>query len=355
LDIKMTRTVRLLASASVLAVSAIAVTPAFAAGTTAGTTITNQVTLDYKVGGVDQNQVTASDSFTVDRKVNLLVTENGSTTSVSPGQLAAVTSFSVANTSNAPLDLALAVTQLSGGTAAHGGTDNYNVTGPKMYVDTNLNSAYDPGTDLEITYLDQVAADDSKTVFVVADVPLGRSTGDVAGIRLTATASEATAAGSLGATITQTTGANTAGVDTVFADTAADGNVLRDGIHFDEDDYTILAAALTATKTSRVVSDPFNGSTNPKMIPGAVVEYCIAVANAAGSATATGINVSDELPVQTTYDSAFGIKLNGTVTASSCNADGTAGGAFASGVVSGTLTDIAAGVTRTLVFRVTVN
>jgi hypothetical protein len=27
--------------------------------------------LDYKVGGVDQNQVTASDSFTVDRKVNL--------------------------------------------------------------------------------------------------------------------------------------------------------------------------------------------------------------------------------------------------------------------------------------------
>jgi uncharacterized repeat protein (TIGR01451 family) len=351
----MTRTVRLLASASVLAVSAIAVTPAFAAGTTAGTTVTNQVTLDYKVGGVDQNQVTASDSFTVDRKVNLLVTENGSTTSVSPGQLQAVTSFSVANSSNAPLDLALAVTQLSGGTAAHGGTDNYNVTGPKMYVDTNINGSYDPGTDVEITYLDQVAADDSKTVFVVADVPLGRSTGDVAGVRLTATASEATAAGSLGSTITQTSGANTAGVDTVFADTAAGGNVLRDGIHFAEDDYTILAAAITATKTSRVISDPFNGSTNPKMIPGAVVEYCIAVANAAGSATATGINVSDELPLQTTYDSAFGIKVNGTVTGGSCNADGASGGSFASGIVSGTLTDIAAGVTRTLVFRVSVN
>lgn len=351
----MTRTVRLLASASVLAVSAIAVTPAFAAGTTAGTTVTNQVTLDYKVGGIDQNQVTASDSFTVDRKVNLLVTENGSTTSVSPGQTAAVTSFLVANSSNAPLDLALVVTQLSGGSAAHGGTDNYNVTGPKMYVDTNLNSGYDPGTDVEITYLDQLAADDSKTVFVVADIPLGRSTGDVAGIRLTATASEPTAAGSLGATITQTSGANTAGVDTVFADTAAGGNVLRDGIHFSEDDYTILAAAISATKTSRVISDPFNGSTDPKMIPGAVVEYCIAVANAAGSATATGINVSDELPTQTTYDSAFGIKLNGTVTGGSCNADGASGGAFASGIVSGTLTDIAAGVTRTLVFRVSVN
>lgn len=351
----MTRTVRLLASASALAVSAIAVAPAFAAGTTAGTTITNQVTLDYKVGGIDQNQVTASDSFTVDRKVNLTVAENGSTTSVSPGQSAAVTSFSVTNASNAPLDMALAVTQLSGGSAAHGGTDNFDVTGPKLYVDSNGNGTYDPGTDVEISYLDQVPADESRTVFVVADVPLGRSTGDVAGVRLAATASEASAAGSLGATITQTSGANTSGVDTVFADTASDGNVQRDGIHFDEDDYTILAAALTATKTSRVVSDPFNGSTNPKMIPGAVVEYCIAVANAAGSATATGISVSDELPVETTYDSAFGIKLNGTVTGSSCNADGIDGGSFAGGIVSGTLSDIAAGVTRTLVFRVTVN
>jgi hypothetical protein len=351
----MTRTVRLLASASVLAVSAIAASPAFAAGTTAGTTVTNNVTLDYKVGGVDQNQVTASDSFTVDRKVNLLVTETGSTTSVSPGQTAAVTAFTVANSSNAPLDLALAVTQVSGGTAAHGGTDNFNVTGPKIYIDTNNSNGYDPGTDVEITYLDQLAADDSKTVFVVADIPLGRSTGDVAGVRLTATASEATAAGSLGATITQTSGANTSGVDTVFADTASDGNVLRDGIHFDEDDYTVLAASLTATKTSRVISDPFNGSTNPKMIPGAVVEYCIAVANAAGSATATGISVSDDLPDETTYDASFGIKLNGTVTAGSCNADGASGGSYAAGIVSGTLSNIAAGVTRTLVFRVTVN
>lgn len=351
----MTRSVRLLASASVLAVSAIAVSPAFAAGTTAGTTITNQVTLDYKVGGIDQNQVTASDSFTVDRKVSLLVTENGSTTSVSPGQVAAVTAFSVANSSNAPLDLALSLTQLSGGSAVHGGTDNFNVTGPKLYVDTNINGAYDPGTDVEITYLDQLAADDSKTVFVVADVPLGRSTGDVAGIRLTATASEPTAAGSLGATITQTNGANTSGIDTVFADTAAGGNVLRDGIHFAEDDYTILAASLTATKTSRVISDPFNGSTDPKMIPGAVVEYCIAVANASGSATATNVNVSDELPEQTSYDAAFGIKLNGTVTGSACNSDGVAGGSYAGGIASGTLSDIAAGVTRTLVFRVTVN
>ncbi|MET1111997.1 MAG: hypothetical protein ABWX67_10780 [Allosphingosinicella sp.] len=352
----MTRNMRLLASASVLAAAAVAASPAFAAGTTAGTTVTNSVTLDYKIGGIDQNQVTASDTFTVDRKVNLTVSEVGtSTTTVTPGQTGAVTAFTVSNSSNAPLDFALAGTQLSGGTAAHTGTDNFNVTNLKVYADTNGNGAYNPGVDQEVTYLDQVAADTSRTVFIVADIPLGRSTADVAGVRLTATASEATASGTLGATITQTTGANTSGVDTVFADTNADGNVARDGIHFDEDDYTILAASLTATKTSRVISDPFNGTTNPKMIPGAVVEYCIAVANGAGSATASAINISDTLPAETTYDSAFGIKLNGSVTAGACNTDGAAGGSYAGGIVSGSLTDIAAGGTKTLVFRVSVN
>jgi uncharacterized repeat protein (TIGR01451 family) len=348
---------RLLASASSLAAAAFAASPAFAEGTAAGTTITNNVSLSYKVGGVDQNAVTASNSFTVDRKVNLTVAEVGNTTtSVSPGQLSAVTAFDVTNSSNAPLDFALAASQLSGGTAKHGGTDNFSVSDVKIYRDTNNNGSFDAGTDLEATFVDQVTADETRRVFVVANVPLGRSTGDVAGVRLTATAAEANAAGSLGATVTQTTGANTSGVDTVFADGGTSGgNTQYDGIHFDEDDYTILAASLIATKSSRVISDPVNGSTNPKMIPGAVVEYCIAVANAAGSATASNVNVSDTLPAETAYQSAFGIKLNGTVTGSVCNTDGTSGGSYANGVVAGTLADVAAGVTRTLVFRVTVN
>src|SRR5688572_14006406 len=343
----MDRNVRLLASASGLAAAALAVTPANAAGTASGTTVTNTVSLDYKVGGVDQNQIQASDSFTVDRKVNLTVAELGSsTTVVSPGELAAVTAFSVTNSSNAPLDLALAASQLAGGSAAHGGTDNFDVSNVRIYWDSDDNGIFDAGTDSQVSYLDQVAADDSETVFVVSDVPLGGSTDDVAGVRLTASAAEATAAGSQGAAVTETAGANTAGVDTVFADTNAGGNVARDGAHFAEDDYTILAAALSAAKTSRVISDPFNGTTNPKMIPGAVVEYCVAVANAAGSRTATNVSVSDAIPAETSYLAAFGIKVDGTVTGATCNADGVAGGSFAAGVVSGTLSNIAAGVTR---------
>lgn len=353
----MTRTMRLFASASVLAVAAFAASPASAAGTTAGTTITNTVTVDYKVGTVSQTQLSASDSFTVDRKVNLTVVGAGSTTSVSPGQTSAVTTFTVTNASNATLDFALAATQQSGGTAVHTGTDNFDVSNVKIYVDTNHDGSYTPGTDTLVTYLDQIAADATVTVFVVADVPLGRATGDVADVRLTATAAEATAAGSLGATVTQTSGANTTGVDTVFADGNANGNVAGDGAAFGDDDYTVSAASLTATKTSTIISDPINGTTNPKLIPGAVVEYCVAVKNASGTgaATATNITVSDTLPAATTYDSTFGIKLNGTMTGSTCNADGSAGGSFASGVVSGTLSDIQPGSASTMVFRVSIN
>ncbi|HEY6814161.1 MAG TPA: hypothetical protein VI168_01355 [Croceibacterium sp.] len=352
----MNASMRMLASVSVLAVAASVASPALAAGTASGTSITNTVTIDFRVGGNVQNPVSASDTFTVDRKINLTVAEVGSTTtSVSPGQSAAVTAFTVTNVSNAPLDLALAAAQLVGGTSAHGGTDNFDVSGLGVFVDTNTNGAYDAGTDLAVTYLDQVAADASRTVFVVANVPLGRATNDVAGVRLTATAREATTVGTLGAAITETTGANTAGIDTVFADTNAGGNTARDGIHFAVDDFTVLAANLSATKTSRIISDPFNNTTNPKMIPGAVVEYCVAVTNAAGSATATNVAISDSLPLSTTFEPSFGILVNGTVTSGTCNADGTTGGSHASGVVSGTLSDITAGVTRTVVFRVTVN
>lgn len=354
----MTRTMRLLATASVLAVAGFAATPAFAAGTTAGSTITNTVTVNYKVGGVDQNAVSATDNLTVDRKINLVVAQLGTTTTqVSPGQTAAVTGFTVTNSSNATLDFALSLTQSSGGTAAHGGTDNFNVSNVKLYLDTNNNGVYDPGTDTQITYLDEVAADATKTVFVVSDIPLGRSTGDVANVRLTATAAEAGGSGSLGAIVTQTSGANTSGMDTVFADTNANGNTAGDGASFAENDYTVLAAALSALKTSRVIDDPVNGTTNPKAIPGATVEYCIAVSNASGSATASNVSISDPLPAQTTYLSSYGIKVNGTVSSGTCNADGSAGGSFNSttGTVSGTLSNIAAGATSTLVFRVTIN
>ena len=351
--------IKLLLASSGIAIAALGVTPAFAAGTTAGSTITNNVTVNYTVGSVAQTAINQSNNITVDRKINLTVVEVGTaTTSIVPGQSAAVTTFTVTNTSNSVLDLGLTAAQTAGGTAAHGGTDNFDLTGVTMYVDTGTqNGTYEAGTDLAVTYLDEIAADGAKTIFVVANVPISRVNGDVANVTLTAQALEGGTASSQGAVVTQTAGANTAGMDTVFADAAgvASGDTARDGKHSDDDDYTVSAPVLTVTKQSRIVSDPLNGTTNPKMIPGATVEYCIVVANAASAATANSVNIGDTLPTQTTYDSGYGIFQNGTYTTGTCNLDGTAGGTFSAGAVSGTLGSVAGGTTKTLYFRVTIN
>ena len=348
--------VKLLATSGTIGMAALGVAPAFAAGTTAGSSIVNTATVNYTVGGVAQTAINGSNTFTVDRRISLTVTEPGNaTTSVAPGSTNQVTTFLVTNTSNATLDLGLAVAQPVGGTAAHGGTDNFDVTGTGLFVDTNLNGVYDVGTDLAVTWLDEIAADASRTVFVVRDIPAGRVNGDVAGVTLTAQARESGVTGTQGAVVAETAGANTAGVDTVFADTAGATDAARDGQFSARDDYTVAAPVLTVIKLSRIVSDPLNGTTNPKMIPGATVEYCIQVANAAGGATATAPAITDPVPSQTTYDAGYGIFLNGTVTGGVCNLDGTAGGSYAPTTVSGTLANLTGGQTRTLYFRVTIN
>lgn len=338
------------------AISGFAATPALAAGTTAGTTITNTATVDYQVGGVAQNQQSASNDFVVDRKINLLVEEVGTaTTVVVPGQTNAVTTFQLTNSSNEVLDFALDASQITGGTAAHGGTDTFDVTNVRIYRDNTVTGtvgSWDPGDQL-VTYIDELVVDTAIRLFVVADIPAGLANNAVAGVTLRATAREGGTAGSLGAAITQTTGANTAGKDTVFADTAGVNDAARDGAHSANDDYTVQTATLAVTKTSRVISDPFNNTTNPKLIPGAVVEYCIAIANSGGAA-ATSVVINDPVPGQLTFNPGT-ILLNGTVSGSTCNADGTAGGSYSAPNVSGTIATIAAGATRTLVFRATVN
>lgn len=340
------------------ALSSVAATPAFAAGTTAGTTITNTATVDYQVGGVAQGQQSASNNFTVDRKINLLVEEVGTvTTNVVPGQTNAVTTFQLTNSSNEVLDFALVASQIVGGTTSHGGTDTFNANNVRIYRDNTVTGtvgSWDVGDTLITAYVDELVVDTAIRLFVVSDIPAGLANNAVAGVTLRATAREGGLAGTQGAAITETAGANTAGKDTVFADIAGvAGDVARDGSHSDNDDYTVQTATLAVTKTSRVISDPFNNTTNPKLIPGAVVEYCIAVANSGGAA-ATSVVINDPVPGQLTFNAGT-ILLGGTVTSGTCDFNGTAGGSYAAPNVSGTIASIAAGAASTLVFRATVN
>lgn len=356
----MTSKLKIIVASGLVSAAMMSASSAFAAGTTQGTDIDNTVSVDYEVGGVGQTAVTAADSFKVDRKILFTVEEATptGTTSVAPGQTAAVTTFTVTNTSNDVLDFSLSASQLTGGTAEHGGTDNFNISGIQFFVDDG-DGTFDPVNDTATT-IENLAEDTSVRVFVIGNIPTlgaGSNSGDVAGVTLTAVALN-----SDGSAIAESddSDANTNGVETIFADTG------RDNSEAAGDDYTVGAAALTVNKISRVISDGVS-TTNPKAIPGAVVEYCIIVENGAGAATATSVGVSDDLDnivdgsgtQIVTFDNSFTPKVDGTavnLTTNTCT-PGATNGAYnaADDEVTGTLTDIAAGETRTLVFRVTID
>ncbi len=364
----MRRTTQLLGAVSATALIAVSSTPAMAVGTDAGDSITNNVTVSYEVGGVTQTDVTDSDTFTVDRRVNVDVEFIGGTTNVSPGETQAEIAFDVTNLSNDTVDFDLS-TALTAGTAA-------NIDNIEIYLDADGDrtlSAAELGAG-PITFLDEVLEDETVAVVVVADIDLAAANGDAFDVTLTADAHEAGAAG-LGAELTATAGANTAGVDNVLFDGAGATDAANAGDDSDTGDYLVGAAQISVVKSSVVISDPVNGTTDPKAIPGATVQYCIAVTNAAGASTATNVNVVDDLPFDVTYDSVFGIFVDGTATVddnstpgdptddiATCALDGSAGGAFAAGAgaggedqVSGALTDLPASTTRSLYFRVTIN
>lgn len=350
----MTSKLKLLLASAFCGPAAIIAMPAYAEGTAAATPITNNVSVNYQVGGVAQTAATATDTFVVDRKINFTVAEATptGTTSVSPGQQDAVTTFIVTNTTNGTVDFALALTQqANGATAAHGGTDAFDVTTLRLFVDSNNNGVYNPGVDTA-TFIDELPADGSVRVFAVGNIPLGLANGLVSGVTLTATVREGGATG-LGAVITPATDATVNGagtVETVFADAG------RDGVEAANDDYTVAAATLSANKYSRVISDGVS-TTNPKALPGAIVEYCIAITNAAGSASATSVSISDVVPANLIYQTAFGIQVGTSVTtvagtqvcSAATVADATT--SFGSNTVTGTFGTIAGGATRTVIFR----
>lgn len=229
-------TLRTGAALGVLA--AMSANSALAEGTPAGTSIINTATVEFEVGGVVQNQLTAFDELVVDRKINLLLTEvNSAATIVTPGQAKAVATFELTNLSNSGLDFALTASQLAGGASAHGGTDNFDiVNGPDIFVDANDNGVYDEGVDTA-AFVDELESDQTVTIFVVGDIPGTVFGGDIASVELSATAHEGGASG-LGTVVTNGAfGPN--GSETVLADGSGASDLVEDGTFTARDDYRV--------------------------------------------------------------------------------------------------------------------
>jgi len=129
-------------------------------------------------------------------------------------------------------------------------------------------------------------------------------------------------------------------------------------------DFTFCKAVpgISVTKVSSLISDPFNGTTNPKAIPGAVMEYCILISNT-GSATLTSISASDPLPAKFTYAAGTmtsGSTCAGATTSEDDNSTGSDesdpyGASISGTTITGTAASLTAGGAFALKFRGTVN
>jgi uncharacterized repeat protein (TIGR01451 family) len=145
-------------------------------------------------------------------------------------------------------------------------------------------------------------------------------------------------------------------------------NVGVDVGNFRRADLFITATSMAVTKSSSVISDGVS-VTNPKAIPGAVIQYCVLITNngkaAAPHATInqTVIAPTDTLPSSETYVPSS--MFSGTTCAGATTAedDGNAGAdesdpfgmAISGSTITGNAPTLAPGATFAMVFRATIN
>ena len=274
-----------------------------AAGTDFGTTITNNVMIQY---GSGPSIITTSTSvdFLVDRVLDWnIAPSTAATVGVFPGSTNNAVAFSVQNTTNGVVDILLAVPVSA--PAASGGhlmyLDNGGTAGQWDAGDTLLPAG--PGG----FYLDEVAEDTAPSVLLVVDVPTAATTTDAYTYEITATVRAGNGPAALGTVLADDDGAPDIStvVQNVYNDgagyTGGTGDIPGDGFYRAYAAFQVVTASLTATKTAVVIWDPVNLFATPKAIPLALVRYVIQIDNTTGTGRATGVIVTDTLPAETVY------------------------------------------------------
>lgn len=332
---------------------------ALAVGTDAGVTVANQAQVDYEVATIAQEPILSDPAgnstpglgsganttdFVVDNRVDFTLVEFGliGATQVNPGQANAVTTFQLTNTGNATQDYDLAAVNLAIGVSVNGNVDSADMSNLRAFADTDGSGDFSGGDDV---FVDELAEDAGILVFIVADAPTSLVNNDVGNVELTATTHDSGTVATLDPLTTDDAGIpdSAATVEVVFAD---DGlGVVGDGLETAQDGYIVSSAALTITKTSQVLSDPFNLAVNPKAIPGATIQYTITVQNT-GAVDAEQVQVADVLDANLTLLlGAYGgagqdveIDLGGGTTVTTCSFDAADGDGDGCGTAGATLT-----------------
>lgn len=315
--------------------------------TEAGVSVSNTFELSYSVSGTAQPVIT-NDSvsppvgavvqgsptvFTVDRKVDLIVTATNSTLTSAPNTNATLT-FELLNEGNDTSAYSFSIDDLDSGASTFDATSLI----VRYLVDTNDNGTADDGAYTTITQTPIGTA--AGSAFITGDVPKGvlvfvqvQGTVDAAiadaftdDITLVAESRDPTAflneASSTPAAVTTATGgANvlTGSAQNVLADStgvaAAEAAGDADGLYAATGIIQVESASLAASKTVTVIkepdiADPFVALTDcatatavagAKAVPGSCVEYVIQVQNNGATASATNLVIDDILPAEVNF------------------------------------------------------
>ena len=339
-----------------------------ALGTDAGTSVANQATVAYDVGGNAQTPIDSDPggnaipgngnptTFLVDRRVDfdLVETTGAAVSPVAPGDSDVIASFTLTNNGNAIMDFHLTVANFAG--AVFGNADTTDLTNYRIRAG-NGGGAPVLG---DLDFVDELAEDGSVDIYVFADAPLTVTNGQYANIQLTAIAADdpnaAATPGTLDVDLAESPGVDDPTIiESVFAD------LNNDGLQQAEASFEIVSAALTITKTSAVISDPFGSG---KAVPDAVIEYTVVIDNSGGSnaqnvVVTDAIQIPDVLFENEAYGAAQDVSIDdGVNPVTYCDADpGDAACTYNSGTgdLSIAVPDITAGATTTIKYRVRIS
>jgi uncharacterized repeat protein (TIGR01451 family) len=317
--------------AAVSAAAAGVSTPAWAAGTPAGTDITNVATATYELPNgtptsVDSNVVTLK----VDELLDVVVAwGDPADVATSPGLTGQVLSFTVTNGGNGPEAYRL-------GTVANGGGDDFDPAVTATFLDSNGNGAFDAGVDT--AYVPgvndpQLTPDQSIAVFVLSTIPLVAADGTRGKVDLTAVS--VTGSGTPG---TSFAGQGEGGGNAVVGATGASAQ--------DDGWYAVRRASLAFVKSASV-ADPFGGATQG---PGAIITYTL-TATVSGTGSLGNVTIADPIPAGTSYQ-AGSITLDASALTDAADADS---GRFTGTGISVGLGSVAAGTTRIVKFKVKID
>jgi len=202
---------------------------AAAIGIDAGVIVTNTVSVDYEVNAVGQTTLTATVNFVVDNYVDLTVDNLAAPASTGrPSDTDVFYTFSVSNVGNTTQDYGLIAANATTPLAATANT-GASVFAYTVFVETNGVPGYQNGADTA-TFVDNLSADATTTVYVVTDIPAGAVGGEYRNFSLTAQTRDAAGAPG-GITAEDPAVDDPAVVQAVFADGAGSSDAANDGTY----------------------------------------------------------------------------------------------------------------------------